>query len=119
MRQPIGVAMMFARLMHDFKIKWLKPSDPACNDTFWLLKVAEPPEAGMISHRHKVVASQVVLEELNGCYCSQELLVHGAISPLTHIECFRGVCNHSFDYAPILLLLLLQYSAHSHIASIC
>ncbi len=72
----------------------------------------------MISHHHKVAESQVIFDELDGCYYSQELLVRGAVLPLTHIECFRGVCHRAFDYTPIILLLLLHQATHSLIASL-
>ena len=78
--------MVFARPMHDVKIKWLEPRDPPCYNSFWFLEVTEPSETGMVCHHCEVAASQVVLKELDGCHNRQQLHVGSTIMLLTCIE---------------------------------
>ena len=106
-RQLISMAMMFARQMHDVRIKQLQPSDSLCDNSFWLLKVMEPYGTGMFYHQREVAASQVVFKEPDGCYNCQKLLVCGAIMLVTRTECFGSIGNHGFDYSPIFLFFLL------------
>ncbi len=118
MRQPISVAMVFARLMHDVKIKRLKPGDPLCYNSLWLLEIMEPSKTGVVCHHREVVASQVVLKELDGCYNHQQLLVGSTIMPLTRTERFGSLRDNAFDYLPTFFLLLLLDSTHTHVAGI-
>ncbi len=98
------MAMVFARLMHNVKIKRLEPSDPPCSNSFWLFKVTDPYKTGMVCPHREVAASQVVLKEPDGCYDDQKLLVRGTIMPLTHIECLGGEPYNTFDHLPAFLL---------------
>ncbi len=61
LRQPIGIAMMIARLV-DYEATWLQPSDPSGHYTLGIPKVAEPSEASMVCHNCEVSAGQVILE---------------------------------------------------------
>ncbi len=117
--KSVGVAMVFARPMHDVKIKRLEPCDPPCYNSLWLIEVTEPSQTGVVCHHREVATSQVVLKELDSCHNRQLLLVGSTIISLTRIECFRGVRDNAFDYLPTFFLLLLQDSTHADVAGIC
>ena len=55
----------------------------------------EPSETGMVSHHRKIPTRQVVLEELYGCYNSQQLAIRGAIPPLALVEHFGRIIMQS------------------------
>ena len=42
MRQPVGMDMVFARLVYYVRIKWFKPSDPMRYYAFQPRKISEP-----------------------------------------------------------------------------
>ncbi len=54
MQQHIGMAMVFARPMHDLEIKLLKPSDPLATTPSGSLKFLSQSKTGVISHRFEV-----------------------------------------------------------------
>ncbi len=79
------MALVFARPMHDLKIKRLEPSASLHDHTFWLLEVSEPSKAGMVGHHREVSPSQIMLEELNSSHHCEQFFVGSTVALLASV----------------------------------
>ncbi len=53
-----------------------------CYHPFWLLKVSEPDDTGMISDHREMSPSKIVLEEFQGSHHREQLFIGSAVSLL-------------------------------------
>ncbi len=58
-RHPVRMAVVFAWMMDYGKFKGLQTWYPSCDHPLWLSEVAQPLQASMVSHDHKVSHCQI------------------------------------------------------------
>ncbi len=109
------MAVMSAKPMHNFEIKWLQPSDLTCDHAF--LKVVKPSETGVVFHLCDMSTAQVLFEQFHrGIYS-----LSGAVAPLASIWSLRRIGNNMCrcDYIFAFFLLMIKNIRYPAAACIC